>query len=307
MQSATEREQYIPIGKRPRTCEACGDVFFSDSLKTKTHTGKCSYEYRSAKLAGLTVPEWRLRMEEINEPLVEQTRLGANRESWEEVWRDVVSPAVASQPREVNLPAGRPFNDERNKKRIGFSPIRVATFDIETTGLNAAFGRILCCCVMSYDPQEIKTFRADEYPAWKAGRRSDDYEITAEIMAYLEQFDVLVAHNGVKFDLPFIRTRALAHGLPPLHPLKIVDPVLTARKALRMQSNSLDAIAKHLGAPDQKTPLLPETWARAMMDEDRSAMDSIVEHCIADVKVLDYVAHSIRGYVKTIDSIGSFR
>lgn len=300
----TTQDRYIPIGKRPRICEACGDVYYSDSLKTKTHTGKCAYEYRSAKLLGVSVPEWRLAMEmDQPEPLVDFTRPIASREEWE---RHTEIPPVLPQ-RDIAMPAGRHFNDERNKKRVGFSPVRVATFDIETTGLNAAFGRILCCCVMSYDPQEIKTFRADEYPAWKAGRRSDDYEITAEIMAYLEEFDILIAHNGVKFDLPFIRTRALAHGLPPLHPLKIVDPVLTARKALRMQSNSLDAIAKHLGAPDQKTPLLPETWARAQMDDDKSAMDSIVEHCVADVKVLDYVAHAIRGYVKTIDSIGSFR
>lgn len=205
------------------------------------------------------------------------------------------------------MPQGRRFSDERNRKRVGFSPIRVATFDIETTGLNAAFGRILCACVMTYDPQEIRTFRADEYPSWREGRRSDDHDITAELMAYLEEFDILIAHNGVKYDLPFLRTRALQYGLPPLQPMKIVDPVLSARRQLRLQSNSLDSIAKHLDAPFQKTPLEPRVWARAMMDNDTDAMNLIVEHCIADVQVLDYVAHSMRGYIKTIDSIGSFR
>lgn len=209
--------------------------------------------------------------------------------------------------REVQMPQGRRFSDQRNRKRVGFSPIRVATFDIETTGLNAAFGRILCACVMTYDPQEIKTFRADEYPSWKEGKRSDDHDITAELMAYLEEFDILIAHNGVKYDLPFLRTRALQYGLPPLQPMKIVDPVLSARRQLRLQSNSLDSIAKHLDAPFQKTPLEPRVWARAMMDNDKDAMDLIVEHCIADVQVLDFVAHSMRGYIKTIDSIGSFR
>lgn len=208
---------------------------------------------------------------------------------------------------EVRMPVGRPFSDERNKKRLGYSPIRVATFDIETTGLNAAFGRILCACVMTYDPEEIRIFRADEYPAWKEGRRSDDHDITAELMACLEEFDVLIAHNGVKYDLPFIRMRAIQYGLPPLNPLKIVDPVLAARRQLRMQSNSLDAIAKHLDAPHQKTPLEPKVWARAMMDNDKSAMDLIVEHCIADVKVLDFVAWSMRGYIRNIDTLGSYR
>lgn len=205
------------------------------------------------------------------------------------------------------MPAGRPFNDERNRKRVGFSPIRVATFDLETTGLNAGFGRILCGVVMTYDPQEIKIFRADEYPSWRDGRRSDDHDITAEIMSFLEEFDVLIAHNGVKYDLPFLRTRALQYGLPPLQPLKIVDPVLAARRQLRLQSNSLDAIAKHIDAPFRKTPLEPIVWARAMMDGDVDSMNLIVEHCVADVQVLDFVAHAMRGYIKTIDSIGSFR
>lgn len=264
--------------------------------RQKTCSWECGLRYKERR-----VDERRRARAEANlaarEPLVERTRPTPH-----------VPEMGATVPiSDVKMPAGRPFSDERNRKRIGFSPIRVATFDIETTGLNAAFGRILCACVMTYDPEGIKVFRADEYPAWKAGKRSDDHDITAELMAYLEEFDVLIAHNGVKYDLPFIRTRAIQYGLPPLNPLKIVDPVLAARRQLRMQSNSLDAIAKHLDAPHQKTPLEPRVWARAMMDDDKAAMDLIVEHCIADVKVLDFVAWSMRGYIRSIDTLGSYR
>lgn len=59
MQSATAPERYIPIGKRPRNCKACGGVYFSDAIDTQTHPGKCAYEFRSANLMGIPVGEWR--------------------------------------------------------------------------------------------------------------------------------------------------------------------------------------------------------------------------------------------------------
>lgn len=78
MEGVAVPERYVAIGKRPRTCESCKGVFYSDSLKTKTHPGKCAYEYRSASLAGLPVDEWRVAMNaDAQEPLVEKTRPSA--------------------------------------------------------------------------------------------------------------------------------------------------------------------------------------------------------------------------------------
>lgn len=221
------------------------------------------------------------------------------RQERQEVYRPPVGEAV--------LPAGRTITDPRNAKRPGRSPFSIGVFDIETSGLNAAFGRILCCVVETYDPHQVTIYRADEFPAWKAGRRSDDYEITAAICAKLEDIDILVAHNGVGFDLRFLRTRALEHGLPPLNPAKIVDPVLAARRNLRLPSNSLDSIARHIKASNEKTVLEPGLWARAVMDGDKQAMDYIVEHCQKDVEVLAEVTWSLRGYIRVIDALGSYR
>ena len=75
MEGVAVPERYVAIGKRPRTCESCKGVFYSDSLKTKTHPGKCAYEYRSASLAGLSVGDWRDKMlDDVMETLVDQTR-----------------------------------------------------------------------------------------------------------------------------------------------------------------------------------------------------------------------------------------
>lgn len=206
----------------------------------------------------------------------------------------------------LKTPKGRFFNDPRNG-RNPVNPVRVAVFDIETTGLNASFGRVLCAAIQFYGPEELKVFRADQYPEWKKGLRSDDSKLVADILAALEPADIIIAHNGVNFDTAFLRTRALIHGLPPVHPKKIVDPVLIARKVFRFHSNSLESIAAMLGTDFKKTPVAPQYWITALADGNKESLDYIVTHCIKDIYVLEEIAKKIMPYAKQIDSIGSWR
>ena len=185
----------------------------------------------------------------------------------EEVKVDAMQRAFASPRKRVPAkPKGRPFSDPRNGKNP-ITPIRVAVFDIETTGLDASFGRILAAAIQFYGPDKLEVFRADEYPDWKKGLRSNDKDIVSDILASLETADIIIAHNGTNFDVPFLRTRAIIHGLPVVHPRKIVDPVLLARKTFRFHSNRLDAIAGMLGTDFHKTTLAPKYWIKAMGED----------------------------------------
>lgn len=228
-------------------------------------------------------------------------------------WRD--SQNVTGLIPETPTPVGRPLSDPRNNARLndarqngGFlSPVRVGVLDIETSGLNAGFGVLLCAVGKAYSPDERRIFRADEYEPWKRGERANDAPLLRDLLAWLEDVDIIIAHNGLKFDLPFLRTRAVVHGLPPVNFQKIIDPVQLARQHFRFQSNSLNSISHVIGTQTEKTPLRPETWQRATLNGDASAMEEIVTHCIADVDVLEEVCWKLRGYVKQIDRAGSFR
>lgn len=212
-------------------------------------------------------------------------------------------------------PLGRPLDDPRNnprnneKRRDGsfLNPVRVAVLDIETSGLNAGFGVVLCAVVKLYGPDERKIFRADEYEPWKTGQRANDAPLLRDILSCLEDADIIIAHNGLKFDLPFLRTRAVIHGLPPVNFQKIIDPVQLARQHFRFAGNSLDSISKTIGTQEKKTPLSPEVWQRATLNGDADAMETIVTHCVADVDVLEEICWKLRGYIRTIDRAGSFR
>jgi uncharacterized protein YprB with RNaseH-like and TPR domain len=187
-------------------------------------------------------------------------------------------------------------------------PMRFAILDLETTALHANGGRILCAVVESFDPPATRIFRADQYPGWDQGKRFSDKLLFKELRDHLEEFDVLVAHNGIRFDLPFIQSKALRYKMKPLNPgIKFIDPVMLARKYLRLNSNRLDTVARHIHSKHQKTPLDMEVWFKAIGDGDRHCLNKIVSHCVADVKVLGEVMEAVRPFVKQIDSLGSWR
>ncbi len=134
--------------------------------------------------------------------------------------------------------------------------------------------------------------------------RFDDRHVTAAIVAELDKFDIRVAHNGAKFDVPFLRTCLLAHAMPPLPTRKLIDPVLLARNKLRMNFNSLNAVANHLRA-NSKTDVEPQQWPAAALDGNRRAMSYIVKHYVQDVLVLEKVIGALKAYSGTYNTSGS--
>ncbi len=186
--------------------------------------------------------------------------------------------------------------------------ISTLILDLETTDLDADRGVILCACYeSSEEPGEVKTLRNDVVNAddWKAGKRGNDKEITKQIRELVEDHDVIVAHNGARFDLPFLRTRALRWRLRPVREVKTVDPLQIAWRKFRLRSNRLGALADHLGIEDKKTPLDLSVWADAMLNGTKKAMDLIVEHCVADIKVLSGVLPHVKPFIKIFDDRGS--
>lgn len=114
-----------------------------------------------------------------------------------------------------------------------------------------------------------------------------------------------MAHNGGRFDVPFLRTRLARWGMKRLPDIKLVDPCSIAWRKLRLRSNRLGAIADMIGVKDKKTPLDMSVWMDAILNGTRKSMDLIVEHCIADIKVLAGVTDLVRPYIKVLDDRGS--
>lgn len=125
-----------------------------------------------------------------------------------------------------------------------------------------------------------------------------DDDIVRELADLMNQADVIVAHNALKFDVPLIKTRMLALGLTPPLPSKIVDTLRIAKAEFRFPSNSLDNIAAYLGLPRKISHSGFELWTRCMAME-KEAFDEMLEYNVQDVVVLEELYLRIRHWSKT--------
>src|SRR5262249_49678530 len=134
----------------------------------------------------------------------------------------------------------------RHGDRMKQEQISCCCFDIETTSLNADFGIVLCA-VVKPSVGRPKVFRADRLNSkWKT-HRSNDSAVIGAIVDELSEYDIWIAHNGNRFDVPFLRTRLAKWNLEALPSRKLIDPVFLARNKLKMSYNSLESLAKFLG------------------------------------------------------------
>jgi uncharacterized protein YprB with RNaseH-like and TPR domain len=184
--------------------------------------------------------------------------------------------------------------------------LRLTFFDIEATDLEANFGRLLCCSFLDLGNDKVETYRRDRRP-WRLGRWSDndDSRLALAIRDRLEQADIVLSWNGILYDVPFINARLGAAGERPVqvgqqYGSTHLDLMYYAGgQMIRAGGKRLDNVAKFFGCANEKTPLTPEVWSRAAAG-DKAAINDVVTHCEADVRVLRDVYHHVAPHVKKI-------
>lgn len=176
------------------------------------------------------------------------------------------------------------------EERIGF-------LDIETSNLDANFGVILSWCIKIKDGDIIygllndKDFREKE--AFKVDKR-----IIRDLINEILKFDRIVTHYGRKFDIPFIRTRALIDDLefPSFGTIVNDDTYYMARYKLKLNSNRLETIARTLFGFSDKSHLDGTIWLSAVRGEKR-ALNYVLEHNKTDVIELEKVWLKLKDFV----------
>jgi hypothetical protein len=126
----------------------------------------------------------------------------------------------------------------------------------------------------------------------------DDERILTSLADLLRSADIIVAHNGDRFDIPKVNTRLLLMNLEPLGPVKSFDTLKAARSTFRLASNKLDWIAEQLGFGN-KLPTSFDLWRRCYQG-DPQALDEMVTYNRQDVVLLQKVYEALQGYVKGV-------
>lgn len=123
----------------------------------------------------------------------------------------------------------------------------------------------------------------------------NDKTAVKKLVQAINEADEIVYHNGDKFDLPWIRTQALIHGIPMRPRYKTQDTLKIARRAFRFNSNRLDYLGKKLGVGAKiKTEF--DLWKDAVKG-NKKALEKMGKYCEGDVGLLERVWLKLKNHV----------
>jgi uncharacterized protein YprB with RNaseH-like and TPR domain len=125
---------------------------------------------------------------------------------------------------------------------------------------------------------------------------TDDTPILETLHQYLDDADIVVAHNGNKFDMKKVNARFLQAGMDPPSPYRKIDTLLEVKKNFAFTSNRLDAIGKALGLGGKAETGGFELWT-GCMNGDKESYEKMVEYNIRDITLLEDVYLALRPWM----------
>lgn len=132
----------------------------------------------------------------------------------------------------------------------------------------------------------------------------NDKRVMQSLWNMIDEADIIIAHNAIKFDVKKMNTRFLFHGFNPPSHYEVVDTLAELRKTFAITSNRLDYVNKWLGL-EGKLPTNASLWS-ACMKGDEEALAKMLEYNENDVLILERNYLKIRGWIKNHPNINLF-
>lgn len=203
----------------------------------------------------------------------------------------------------------------REKKKIKKANILI--FDIETAPLRAyVWSRwkqniyldqtisewfMICWSAKWLDSEEVfsECLTPDEI------KEEKDNRIVKQLWSLIDQADIVIAHNGKRFDVPKMNSRFIMAGLPPTSTYIQIDTREVAAKQFGFSSNKLDALAGYFNI-EHKDGTNFELWADCMKG-NQEALDYMESYNRKDVVILEKVYLKLRPWIKNHPNIGLYQ
>lgn len=187
-------------------------------------------------------------------------------------------------------------------------PLRVLLYDLETAPLLAYIWRpndqyvpmdrlIHDTFLLTWSAKWLgeKTVTTGVLTGTEA-RKQNDKRIVKELAALIREADIVVAHNGDRFDIPMFNNRLMALGLEPIGPKRSIDTCKLAKSTFRLAYNKLDYLGEYLGL-GRKIKTDFDLW-RACYHGDEVALAKMAKYNRQDVVLLERVFERMKPYAK---------
>lgn len=176
---------------------------------------------------------------------------------------------------------------------------RIGFIDIECSNLKADWGILLTYSILSQDGKLYKdVLTKDDIRKW-GKEAKDDTRLLRNLIRDMNNFDRLVGHYSCRFDMPFIRTRAMICGVdfPGYGVYTQTDTWMILRNKFNLSRNSLENGTRVLLGKTDKTHLTPALMLNCLRGEPW-ALKEMLAHNIFDVKDTRKLFNTISPFVK---------
>lgn len=166
---------------------------------------------------------------------------------------------------------------------------KIGFLDIEASNLNADFGIILSYCIGHSEGVIANVIKPKELKS-----KDTDKRLVRDLLNDMRKFDRIVTYYGTRYDIPFIRSRAMAHKLdfPEYGSVFHTDVYFWAKTKLCIHRKRLQTVCDFLGIKSKEHPLHGGMWTKALSGCTKS-LDYILTHNIEDVNSLAEVFNAL--------------
>lgn len=124
----------------------------------------------------------------------------------------------------------------------------------------------------------------------------NDRDLVEALWKLFDEADVVIAHNGDKFDMRKANARFVFHHMSPPMPVQQVDTLKVARRYFKFESNKLGDLGEHLGLGNKEATGGFALWKGCMMGDEKS-WRIMKKYAKQDVDLLSMVYHRLRPWM----------
>jgi DNA polymerase elongation subunit (family B)/predicted RNA-binding Zn-ribbon protein involved in translation (DUF1610 family) len=155
---------------------------------------------------------------------------------------------------------------------------------------------IICICFKWAGEKKV------HYLQWD--KNQCDKEMLKNFIKIMDMADEVVAHNGNRFDIKWLRTRCLFHEIDMMPNYTSIDTCSLAKRRFKFNSNALDYIGRFLGV-GKKNETTFGLWKKVLLENDKKSLKQMIDYCKQDVRLLEQVWDRMNNYVMPTTNIAS--
>lgn len=144
---------------------------------------------------------------------------------------------------------------------------------------------------------------------YEESRTENDKPLVRKLAKLLDQADIVIGHNGDRFDLGWVKFRAAVHGIKPWSPVKVIDTYKIAKKEFYSPSYRLEYLARLFKCtPKESHKKFPghKLWVGCVVDKDEAAWEEMRVYNIQDVLTLEELYYKMRPYMTQHPNMGVY-